>query len=95
MPLLQTTCPSLPLSLPDEGVHEIYPPGHATVIAGTAVQGGGQAVPVAGGYRISGRWTFGTDDSSGPGLCVLQQPDSGGPPAPCGPVDGGRPHSPH
>jgi indole-3-acetate monooxygenase len=48
------------LGLPDEGVHEIYPPGHATVIAGTAVQGGGQAVPVAGGYRISGRWTFGT-----------------------------------
>ncbi len=48
------------LGLPDEGVHEIYPPGHATVIAGTAVQGGGQAVPVLGGYRISGRWTFGT-----------------------------------
>jgi alkylation response protein AidB-like acyl-CoA dehydrogenase len=48
------------LGLPDEGVHEIYPPGHATVIAGTAVQGGGQAVPVDGGYRISGRWTFGT-----------------------------------
>ena len=48
------------LGLPDEGVHELYPPGHATVIAGTAVQGGGQAVPVPGGYRISGRWTFGT-----------------------------------
>ena len=57
MPLLQTTCPSSPLSLPDEGVHEIYAGRH--VIAGTAVQGGGQAVPVAGGYRISGRWTFG------------------------------------
>ena len=48
------------LGLPDDGVHEIYPSGHATVIAGTAVQGGGQAVPVAGGYRISGRWSFGT-----------------------------------
>src|SRR5581483_5528138 len=48
------------LGLPDEGVHELYPPGHATVIAGTAVQGGGQAVPVPGGYRISGHWTFGT-----------------------------------
>jgi indole-3-acetate monooxygenase len=48
------------LGLPDEGVHEIYPPGHATVIAGTAVQGGGQAVPVAGGYRVNGRWTFGS-----------------------------------
>jgi indole-3-acetate monooxygenase len=48
------------LGLPDEGVHEIYPPGHATVIAGTAVQGGGQAVPVEGGYRVSGHWTFGS-----------------------------------
>jgi indole-3-acetate monooxygenase len=48
------------LGLPDEGVNEIYPHGHATVIAGTAVQGGGQAVPVEGGYRISGHWTFGT-----------------------------------
>ena len=48
------------LGLPDEGVHEIYPSGHATVIAGTAVQGGGQAVPVAGGYRVNGRWTFGS-----------------------------------
>ena len=48
------------LGLPDEGVHEIYAHGHATVIAGTAVQGGGQAVPVEGGYRVSGRWTFGS-----------------------------------
>src|SRR6516162_10144241 len=48
------------LGLPDDGVHEIYPSGHATVIAGTAVQGGGQAVAVPGGYRISGRWSFGT-----------------------------------
>ena len=39
------------LGLPDEGVHEIYPAGHDTVIAGTAVQGGGQAVAVDGGYR--------------------------------------------
>jgi alkylation response protein AidB-like acyl-CoA dehydrogenase len=48
------------LGLADDGVHELYPSGHATVIAGTAVQGGGQAVPVPGGYRISGRWSFGT-----------------------------------
>ena len=48
------------LGLPDEGVHEIYPAGHDTVIAGTAVQGGGQAVPVEGGYRVNGRWTFGS-----------------------------------
>ena len=48
------------LGLPEEGVEEIYGHGGETVIAGTAVQGGGQAVPVAGGYRVSGRWTFGS-----------------------------------
>ena len=48
------------LGMPDDGVFEIYPPGHETVIAGTAVQGGGTAVPVEGGYRVSGRWTFGS-----------------------------------
>jgi len=48
------------LGLPDDGVHEIYPSGHETVIAGTAVQGGGTAVPVEGGYRVTGRWTFGS-----------------------------------
>ena len=41
-------------------MQEIYPKGHRTVIAGTAVQGGGQAVAVEGGYRVSGRWTFGS-----------------------------------
>src|SRR5215213_11525967 len=48
------------LGLPDDGVEEIYPKGHRTVIAGTAVPGGGQAVPVEGGYRVTGRWTFGS-----------------------------------
>jgi alkylation response protein AidB-like acyl-CoA dehydrogenase len=48
------------LGLPDDGVHEIYPSGHSTVIAGTAVQGGGQAIPVDGGYRVTGHWTFGS-----------------------------------
>src|SRR5512132_1179784 len=38
------------LGLPDEGVHEIYAHEADTVIAGTAVQGGGQAVAVDGGY---------------------------------------------
>ena len=48
------------LGLSDAGVHEIYAHGADTVIAGTAVMGGGRAVPVDGGYRVTGRWPFGT-----------------------------------
>src|ERR1700752_4907971 len=48
------------LGLPDEGVHEGYADGADPVIAGTAVQGGGKAVPVDGGYRVTGRWRFGS-----------------------------------
>src|SRR6202171_4238772 len=48
------------LGLPDQGVDEIYGKRGDNVIAGTAVPGGGQAVPVAGGYRVSGRWQFGS-----------------------------------
>jgi alkylation response protein AidB-like acyl-CoA dehydrogenase len=47
------------LGLPDDGVQEVH--GSApSIIAGTAVQGGGEAIPVEGGYRINGHWTFGT-----------------------------------
>ena len=53
------------LGLPDEGVHEIYADRADTVIAGTAVQGGGQAVPVEGGYRVTGRWPFGSGCQEG------------------------------
>ncbi len=48
------------LGLPDDGVQEIYGERAATIIAGTAVPGGGQAVSVEGGYRVTGRWQFGT-----------------------------------
>ena len=48
------------LGLPDDGVQEVYAGGKGTVIAGTAVQGGGTAVPVEGGYRVTGRWSFGS-----------------------------------
>jgi alkylation response protein AidB-like acyl-CoA dehydrogenase len=48
------------LGLPDDGVREVYAKGPDTVGAGTAVQGGGTAVPVEGGYRVSGRWQFGS-----------------------------------
>ena len=47
------------LGLPPEGTDELYGNGPAN-LAGTAVQGGGQAVPVEGGYRVSGRWRFGS-----------------------------------
>src|SRR5438067_288575 len=47
------------LGLPDEGVQEIHGNGPAN-LAGTAVPGGGQATPVEGGYRVTGRWTFGS-----------------------------------
>jgi indole-3-acetate monooxygenase len=48
------------LGLPDDGVEEIYGKRADTVIAGTAVPGGGQAMRVAGGYRVSGHWQFGS-----------------------------------
>ncbi|HEX3992560.1 MAG TPA: acyl-CoA dehydrogenase family protein [Acetobacteraceae bacterium] len=48
------------LGLPDEGVQEIHGQGMPSVMAGTAVQGGGQAVQVEGGYRVNGHWTFGS-----------------------------------
>ena len=48
------------LGYPDEGVREIYANGADTILAGTAVAGGGTAEPVEGGYRVSGRWSFGS-----------------------------------
>jgi indole-3-acetate monooxygenase len=48
------------LGLPEEGVKEIYARGPSTPGAGTAVQGGGEAMPVEGGYRVTGRWSFGS-----------------------------------
>src|SRR5262245_9871361 len=53
-------CQLIALGLPDEGVHEVYAHGADTVLAGTAVIGGGRAVPVDGGYRVTGRWPFGS-----------------------------------
>jgi len=48
------------LGLPEEGVDEIHGQNGPSIIAGTAVPGGGEAVAVSGGYRVSGRWQFGT-----------------------------------
>ena len=41
-------------------MQEIHAQGTPSAMAGTAVQGGGQAVPVEGGYRVTGHWTFGS-----------------------------------
>jgi alkylation response protein AidB-like acyl-CoA dehydrogenase len=48
------------LGLPDDGVREVYADRADTPGAGTAVQGGGTAVAVDGGYRVTGRWQFGS-----------------------------------
>jgi alkylation response protein AidB-like acyl-CoA dehydrogenase len=58
-------CHLIALGLGDEGVHEIYEHGADSVIAGTAVMGGGRAVPVEGGYRVTGRWPFGSGCQEG------------------------------
>jgi alkylation response protein AidB-like acyl-CoA dehydrogenase len=55
-----SVCQLIALGLPDEGVHEIYAAGADSVVAGTAVIGGGRAIPVDGGYRVTGRWPFGS-----------------------------------
>src|SRR5437667_10841137 len=48
------------LSLPAAGVNEIYEQGPDTIIAGTAVPGGGVGREVEGGYVVTGRWPFGS-----------------------------------
>jgi alkylation response protein AidB-like acyl-CoA dehydrogenase len=43
--------------LPDQGAAEILG-GHPNVIFGTSFTPSGQAIPVEGGYRVSGQWPF-------------------------------------
>jgi alkylation response protein AidB-like acyl-CoA dehydrogenase len=51
---------SAALSLPDEGVREIFGGGPDVIFAGTIAPMGGTAVPVDGGYLCTGRWRFGS-----------------------------------
>jgi alkylation response protein AidB-like acyl-CoA dehydrogenase len=48
------------LSLPDDGVREIFHNGPDTIMSGTGIAGGGKAVAVDGGFVVSGRWRFGS-----------------------------------
>ena len=48
------------LSLPRAGIDEVFQNGPDSIVAGTAVPGGGTATRVEGGYVVSGRWPFGS-----------------------------------
>ena len=48
------------LAFAEAGVEEIFADGPDTIIAGTLVPGGGQGTRVEGGYRMTGRWRFGS-----------------------------------
>src|SRR5436309_5639326 len=71
------------LGLPDDGVDEIHGQGTPSVLAGTAVPGGGEAVPAPGGYRVSGRWSFGSGCQEAAWMLgSFQVLDDGGQPQP-------------
>lgn len=48
------------LAFPEAGITEIFSRGPDTIIAGTLVPGGGEGVRAEGGYRVTGRWRFGS-----------------------------------
>jgi alkylation response protein AidB-like acyl-CoA dehydrogenase len=48
------------LSMPDEGVREVFAEGPDVVFGGTIASRGGQGIPVDGGYVVTGRWPFGS-----------------------------------
>jgi alkylation response protein AidB-like acyl-CoA dehydrogenase len=51
---------SAALSIPDEGIEEIFAGGPDVIFAGTIGTLGGRAVPVDDGILLSGRWRFGS-----------------------------------
>ncbi len=65
------------LTLPDDGVAEIFAGGPDVRFSGTTGPTGGRAEPVAGGYRVTGRWRFGSGcreaDWFGGGCQVYEQ----------------------
>src|SRR5215217_1654045 len=51
---------SAALSLPDDGIRELFGGGPDVIFGGTIGTRGGRAVPVDGGLVVSGRWPFGS-----------------------------------
>lgn len=51
---------SAALSLPRDGVRDLFDGGPDVIFAGTIAPLGGRAVPVDGGYVVDGRWRFGS-----------------------------------
>lgn len=44
--------------LPEEGLHEVFPGTELPICAGQFGRAHGTAVPVTGGYAVTGRWSF-------------------------------------
>ena len=65
--------------LPDAAFAEVFPVGHKTVVAGqTAPTGRGEVV--SGGYRVSGRWSWGSGISHSNWVIGGFVSEEGGPP---------------
>ena len=53
-------CSMAALALPDDGLDRVFGRGLDLVFAGTVYRANGQAVATDGGYRLTGRWPFGS-----------------------------------
>lgn len=53
-------CSLAALALPDEGLARVFGRGPDVAFAGTVYRASGQAVAADGGYRVTGRWPFGS-----------------------------------
>ena len=53
-------CCMAALALPDEGLERVFGRGPDVIFAGTFYRATGHAVQAEGGYRVTGRWPFGS-----------------------------------
>src|SRR5262245_24506444 len=72
---------SLCAFLPDEAIERMFAGGKIPTIAGSFTPGG-RATPVAGGYRVTGRWSWagGIGHAEWVGAVTLVERQDGGPP---------------